>query len=258
MTGRFDGQTILITGGSRGMGASHARGFIAEGANVVIGDVLDDEGHTVAAELGPRCHYLHLDVSDPDQWAAAVTATEAKYGPIAVLINNAGFGTASLLADTSTEDWRGVLSVIIDGTFYGIRAAVPSIRRNGGGAIINISSYAGLAGTPLSGSYTTSKFALRGLTRVAAMELGCDNIRVNSIHPGYVATPALTGLTPEMAGLRNKLAIVRMAESEEVTKMVLFVASEDAAYCTGSEFVIDGGWSAGSPVPIGASEALWG
>ena len=256
MTGRFESRTVLISGGARGMGASHAAGFVAEGANVVIGDVRDEEGQALADELGDRVMYVHLDVSDPDQWSRAVTAAESTYGAISVLVNNAGFGGRDTLVDTTPEDWRRVLSVNLDGSFYGIRATVPSMRAYGGGAIVNTSSYAGLRGTPLNGSYATSKFALRGLTKTAAFELAPDNIRVNSVHPGYVQTPLLDGQTPETMGLRWKLAMPRFGQPEEVTKMVLFVCSDDASYSTGAEFVVDGGWSAGSPIPVRSGEPI--
>jgi 3alpha(or 20beta)-hydroxysteroid dehydrogenase len=252
--GRFSGKTVLVTGGARGMGASHARGFADEGAQVVIADILDDPGQALAEQIGAAARYVHLDVSQPDQWENAINITEAAFGPLGVLVNNAGIGGGGgQLADISTADWRRVLEVNLDGSFYGIRAAIPSLRRNGGGAIANISSLCGLIGSPLSGAYTTSKFALRGLTRVAAIEYGRENIRVNSIHPGYVETPILRGLTAEQAGVDLKLSLPRMAQPEEVTKMVLFVCSDDASYSTGAEFVVDAGWSAGAPIPIGAN-----
>ncbi|MDH6291334.1 glucose 1-dehydrogenase [Rhodococcus opacus] len=256
MSRRFDARTVLISGGARGMGASHAAGFLEEGANVVIGDVRDDEGGELVSKLGERARYVHLDVSDPDQWTDAVAVAEATFGPVSVLVNNAGFGGRDTLVDTSPDEWRRVLSVNLDGSFYGIRATVPSMRRFGGGAIVNTSSYAGLAGTPLNGSYAASKFALRGLTRTAAFELAADNIRVNSIHPGYIQTPLIAGVSPEAVGLQKKLAMPRFGQPEEVTKMVLFVCSDDASYSTGAEFVVDGGWSAGSPIPVRGSEPL--
>ncbi len=254
MPGRFDGRTVLISGGARGMGASHARGFCAEGANVVIGDVRDDAGQQLAGELGPAARYVHLDVTSEDDWTKAVAFAEEAYGPLAVLVNNAGVGGGGQLVDIELQEWRRVLSVNLDGCFLGIKAAVPSMRRGGGGAIANISSLAGLVGTPLSGPYTASKFALRGLTKVAALELGREGIRVNSVHPGYVQTPILMGLTAEQAGVDLKLALPRMAQPSEVTRMVLFICSDEASYSTGAEFVVDGGWSAGAPISIGANK----
>lgn len=257
MSQRFNDTTVLITGGARGMGAEHARGFHAEGASVVVADILDDDGQALAGELGDRARYVSLDVTEPDQWEAAVATAEDAYGPVGVLVNNAGIGgPPTTVADTDPDEWRKVMAVNLDGVFYGIRAVVPSMRKAGGGSIVNISSFAGLEGTPLSNAYSASKFAVRGLTKTAAFELGRENIRVNSVHPGYIETPILGGLSPEDAGLDLKLALPRMAQPEEVTKLVLFVASTDASYSTGSEFVIDGGWSAGDPFPIAANETF--
>jgi 3alpha(or 20beta)-hydroxysteroid dehydrogenase len=254
MPGRFDGRTALISGGARGMGASHARGFCDEGANVIIADVLDDAGQELADELGKAARFVHLDVTSLDDWTRAVAFAEETYGPLAVLVNNAGVGGGGQLVDIELDEWRRVLSVNLDGCFLGIKAVVPSMRRNGGGAIANISSLAGLVGTPLSGPYTTSKFALRGLTKVAALELGREGIRVNSVHPGYIETPILMGLTAEQAGVDLKLALPRMAQPNEVTRMVLFICSDEASYSTGAEFVVDGGWSAGAPISIGSNK----
>jgi 3alpha(or 20beta)-hydroxysteroid dehydrogenase len=235
------------------MGAAHVRCFAAEGANVVIGDVVDDLGAELAAELGGAGKYVHLDVSEPNDWSKAVADAERTFGPISVLVNNAGIGPdPARIADTPTEVWRKVLSVNLDGCFFGIRAVVPSMRRAGSGSILNVSSAAGLIGTPMQAPYTTSKFALRGLTKTAAVELGIENIRVNAIFPGYVVTPLLEskGFTSEDAGLDAKLAIPRMAQPEEVSRAVLFLCSSEATYVTGAEFSIDGGYAAGSPVPI--------
>jgi 3alpha(or 20beta)-hydroxysteroid dehydrogenase len=249
VTPRFQNRTVFVTGGARGMGASHVRAFVSEGANIVIADILDDEGRALATELGNSAHYVHLDVSDVTQWQAAVHDAETRFGAIHVLVNNAGIGgiPASLL-DTEIDDWNRVLRVNLDGTFFGIKTAAPSIIRAGGGAIVNVSSFAGLLGSPLLGGYSASKFAVRGLTKVAAMELGPSRIRVNSIHPGYIRTPLLEGIPDE--AVHGRLAIDRIATPEDVTPVVLFAASDDARYCTGAEFAVDGGWSAGEPSPI--------
>lgn len=249
MTLRFAERTVLITGGARGMGASHVRAFVAEGARVVIADILDDEGHKLAAELGDWAYYVHLDVSDIAHWQTAVQTTESRFGPVHVLVNNAGIGgTPATVVDTDLDEWHRVLGINLDGTFFGIKTAVPSIIRAGGGAIVNVSSFAGLMGSPLLGGYAASKFAVRGLTKVAAMELGPLGIRVNSIHPGYIRTPLLEGIPDE--AIRGRLAIERIASPDDVTPVVLFAASDDARYCTGAEFAVDGGWSAGEPSPI--------
>jgi 3alpha(or 20beta)-hydroxysteroid dehydrogenase len=250
MTTRFDGQSVLITGGARGMGEAHVRGFVAEGARVVIADVLDEEGAALADQLGDSTMYVHLDVSDEAQWRTVVQHAEEAFGPLRVLINNAGIsGVPAALVDTDIDVWRRVHAVNLDGTFLGIKSVVPSMLRGGaGGAIVNISSFAGLMGSPLIGAYGASKFAIRGLTKTAAMELGPQGIRVNSVHPGYIRTPLLEGIPDE--AIHGRLAIERVATPADVTPVVLFAASSDAGYCTGAEFAVDGGWSAGEPSPI--------
>jgi 3alpha(or 20beta)-hydroxysteroid dehydrogenase len=246
---RFRDRTVFITGGARGMGASHARAFADEGARVVIADVLDDEGTALAAEIGDSARYVHLDVSDEQQWVDVVAEAETSFGPIRVLVNNAGIGgSPTTLMDTDTGEWKKVLAVNLDGTFFGIKTVAPSMIRAGGGAIVNVSSFAGLLGSPFLGSYAASKFAVRGVTKVAAMELGQFGITVNSVHPGFIRTPLIEGIPDDV--VHGRLAIARMATPEDVTPMVLFAASDGAAYCTGTEFVVDGGWAAGEPTPI--------
>jgi 3alpha(or 20beta)-hydroxysteroid dehydrogenase len=239
MMARFDGQTVIVTGGSRGMGESHVRGFIGEGASVVIADVLEEEGRAVASELGDRAVFVRLDVTSDEQWSDAVRTAEESFGSVSVLVNNAGIDQNEPLVEIDPALWRQVLEINLTGTFLGIRAVVASMRRAGGGAIINISSEAGLAAHPGLSAYGTSKWGVRGLTKYAALELGHQGIRVNSIHPGFVATAMLD--TPSTAVMSAALPIPRVAQPQEVTNLVLFVASEEAAYMTGTEFVIDGG-----------------
>jgi 3alpha(or 20beta)-hydroxysteroid dehydrogenase len=250
MTQRFDGRTVLVTGGARGMGESHVRAFVTEGARVIIADVLDDEGAALSDELGDATIYQHLDVSDEDQWRETIQRAESAVGTVDVLVNNAGIsGVPASLLDTDLDVWHRVLAVNLDGTFLGIKVTAPSMLRGGrGGAIVNISSFAGLIGSPLIGAYAASKFAIRGLTKTAAMELGPQGIRVNSVHPGYIRTPLLDGIPDE--AVHGRLAIERVATPADVTPVVLFAASADAGYCTGAEFAVDGGWSAGEPSPI--------
>lgn len=256
MSERFTDKVVVITGGASGMGATHARGFIEEGARVVLADVNDEAGQKLADELGSNARYRHLDVSDEADWDAVMDFTEAEFGPVSVMVNNAGIGGAGTPVEASTlAAWRKTLSINLDGVFLGTRAAIRSMKKAGGGSIINISSFAGLVATPFSSDYTTSKFAVRGFTKAAAMEVADDNIRVNSVHPGYIRTPILGPLGDEV--VIGKTAIKRMAQPEEVTKMVLFIASDDASYSTGSEFVVDGGWSAGSPVGIAESNTAY-
>jgi 3alpha(or 20beta)-hydroxysteroid dehydrogenase len=235
--GRFDNTVALISGGARGMGASHARGLIAEGARVVIGDILDDEGKLLADELGDSCTYVHLDVTDDDQWREAVATAERVYGPVGLLVNNAGivaYGPCELMPP---EEFRRVIEINLTGTFLGMHNAVPSMRRAGGGVIINISSTAGMMGYASISAYAASKWGVRGMTKSAAMELGKDGIRVVSVHPGPIRTPMTADFGDEMTATQP---IKRFGEPEEVTKMVLFLAA-DATYSTGSEFVVDGG-----------------
>jgi 3alpha(or 20beta)-hydroxysteroid dehydrogenase len=240
---RFDKRTVIITGGARGMGASHARGFVAEGANVVIADVLEQEGRKLAGELGDHAIFSRLDVTSDKDWAATAAAAEAAFGPVSVLINNAGIVSFAAIADTEPAVWRRVIDINLTGTYLGIRAVVPSMRRAGGGAIVNISSAGGMMAYPYTAAYAASKWGVRGLTRTAALELGRDNIRVNSIHPGPIRTPMTAGpqAAAATAAEAKHLAIARVAEPEEVTRLVLFVASDEASFSTGSEFIVDGG-----------------
>jgi 3alpha(or 20beta)-hydroxysteroid dehydrogenase len=247
---RFDNRTVIITGGARGMGASHARGFIAEGANVVIADILEQEGRTLADELGDHAIFSRLDVTNDKDWAATVAAAEDAFGPVSVLINNAGIARFGVIEETEPAAWRQVIDVNLTGTYLGIRAVVPSMRKAGGGAIVNIASIESMKSEFGIGAYVASKWGVRGMTKTAALELGRDNIRVNSIHPGAVRTPMTAG--PDTAALAaaaiKDLAIPRMGEPEEITRLVLFVASDEASFSTGSEFIADGGYLLG-PVP---------
>ena len=236
--GRMDGQVVLISGGARGMGAAEASLLAEEGASVVIGDVLDEEGRRSADGIGSGCRFVHLDVTSETDWEAAVADAEEAFGPLTVLVNNAGVAAMSPLEQTAVDDFRRVLEVNLVGTFLGIRSALPSLRRAGGGSIVNISSTAGLAGYPLLGSYVASKWGVRGLTKTAALELARENIRVNSVHPAPIAT-AMTAGWDETAITGNQ-PIPRFGTPDEVARMVLFIAAE-ATYSTGAEFVVDGG-----------------
>jgi 3alpha(or 20beta)-hydroxysteroid dehydrogenase len=244
-TGRLDGKVALITGAARGQGAVEARLFVAEGAKVVVADVLDAEGEAVAKELGDAARYLHVDVSQPDQWDAAVTATEEAFGRLDVLVNNAGILHFASIEKMSVEDYMRVVNVNQLGTFLGMKAVIPALRRAGGGSIVNISSIEGILAMGGTVAYASTKFAIRGMTKVAALELGRDGIRVNSVHPGTIRTP----MTDEMGDITPIARIIplrRVGESEDVASVVLFLASDDAGYCTGAEFVVDGGVLAGS------------
>jgi 3alpha(or 20beta)-hydroxysteroid dehydrogenase len=252
---RFDHRTVIVTGGARGMGAAHARGFVAEGANVVIADLLEKEGRTLADELGDQA--TRLDVTSDRDWAATVAAAEHVFGPVSVLVNNAGIVRFGPIAETEPAVWRQVIDINLTGTYLGIRAVVSSMRKAGGGAIVNISSAGGMMAYPNTAAYVASKWGARGLTKTAALELGRDNIRVNSIHPGPVRTPMTAGpdATAAVAAQARHLAIPRVAEPEEITQMVLFVASDEAGFSTGSEFIVDGGVLLGPAPPYERAEA---
>jgi len=244
---RFDGQTVLVTGATSGMGASHVRGFHAAGAQVVIAARDHKAGTAFAADLGPSAFAVRLDVTSEQDWAAALDAVSSRFGPLSVLVNNAGTQhPAALIEDTPTEVWDRTLAVNLTGQFLGIKHATPSLRAAGGGSIINIASTMGNVGQACYAPYVASKWALRGLTRTAALELGRDNIRVNSIHPGVVATPLITESLdggPAIGDLYSPapFAVPRLGTPEEVTALVLHLASTDGAFATGAEFVLDGG-----------------
>ncbi len=239
---RFEGRTALVTGAARGMGASHARGLVAEGARVVVADVLEDEGRALAGALGERALFVRLDVTSERDWASAVGAAEEAFGPLSVLVNNAGILRTGALEDTDPAAWRQVLDVNLTGVFLGICAVAPSLRRAGGGAIVNVSSSAALQATAELGAYSASKWALRGLGMTAALELAPDRIRVNTVFPGVTETEMIVPLSDErrLGGVATN-PIPRVADAAEITRLVLFVASDDAGFSTGSEFVADGG-----------------
>ncbi|MGH9184689.1 MAG: glucose 1-dehydrogenase [Acidimicrobiales bacterium] len=244
--GRLDRKVALISGGARGQGEAEARRFATEGARVVIGDVLDDEGKAVADDLGDACTYTRLDVTQEDSWAEAVRVAVDTFGALHVLVNNAGIlGPFRELVDLPLDDFVRVITVNQVGVFLGMKHAAPAIEASGGGSIVNISSIGGLWGIPFAAAYSSSKFAVRGLTRVGALELGRRNIRVNSVHPGGVDTPMTQEVGGSEAGFYRRLPIPRVGTVDDITNVVLFLASDESAYCTGSEFVVDGGSLAG-------------
>lgn len=244
--GRFDGWVALISGGARGMGASHVRGLVAEGAKVVFGDLLDDEGEALSEELGDPAHYLHLNVTKDDDWKMAVAAAEEAFGPISLLVNNAGIVAYGAVDEMDPDEFRRVIDINLTGVFLGMHYTVPSMRKAGGGAIINISSTAGLMGYATISAYGASKWGVRGMTKAAAMELGGDNIRVMSIHPGPIRTPMTADMGEELTAAQP---IKRFGKPEEVTKLMMFMAA-DATYSTGSEWIVDGGAVLGPVIDI--------
>ena len=255
--GRLDGKVALISGAARGMGQAEARLFAAEGAVVVVADILEEEGQQLAKELGDAAIFQPLDVRSEDQWAQAVSTTTDVFGKLNVLINNAGIVIPSPLRDLTLENYQAVLDVNQTGVFLGMRAVIPAMEAAGGGSIVNVSSIDGLIGMDLVFSYVASKFAVRGMTKTAALELAPSSIRVNSLHPGFVHTrmgdPAGDGGSREMLdryGAR-RIPAGRAGEPEELAAVALFLASDEASYCTGAEFVADGGFTAGEPLPRG-------
>lgn len=240
---RLDGKVAIITGGARGMGAEDARRLVAEGAKVVIGDVLDAEGEAVAAELGAAAVYVHLDVTSEESWAAAVDAAHDAFGPVSVLVNNAGVLSYGAVDTIEKAEFERVAAVNVVGPLLGMKAVAGDMRAAGGGAVVNISSAAGLIPMANLGSYVASKWALRGLTKVAAMDLGHAGIRVNSIHPGGVETPMAAGTSEEMfAGY----AIPRIGDVAEIASAVAFLVSDEASFITGAELAVDGGMALGT------------
>jgi 3alpha(or 20beta)-hydroxysteroid dehydrogenase len=254
--GRFEGQTVLVTGATGGMGRSHVQAFHHEGAAVVIAARDEAAGVALAEQLGERALAVRLDVTDEEQWTAAVAAAEQRFGPISVLVANAGVQhPPTLLEDADRSLWDTVTAVNVTGTALGMRAVAPSMRRRGGGVIVTVASTMAHGGTAAFGPYVAAKWAVRGLTRTAALELGRDAIRVVSLTPGVVATPLITKPladgVPAIAEIFDPepFAVPRMGDPDEISRALLFLASPDAAFITGSELVIDGGLLLGPALP---------
>jgi len=247
---RLAGKVALITGAARGQGEAEAQLFVAEGAKVVLGDVLDDPGKGVAKSLGDSAVYLHHDVSREESWANFVATALQTFGQIDVLVNNAGILHVAPIAEIKLEHYMRVIQVNQVGCLLGMKAVIPSMAKAGGGSIVNISSISGIEGAIGLVSYVSSKFAIRGMTKTAALELGRLGIRVNAICPGGIDTPMGRG---DSEGFENvdssawyrALPLQRIGKPDEVAKLALYLASSEAAYCTGAEFVIDGGALAG-------------
>lgn len=244
MSRRVAGKVALISGGARGLGESHARALVAEGAQVVIGDVLDREGEALADELGDSAFYVHLDVTDAAQWESAVEVTIGTFDTPTILVNNAGIQNGGLIGSFPLDEWQKILDINLTGTFLGCRAvADPMIAAGNGGSIINTSSIQGMRGAVGTHGYTATKFAVRGLTKSVAMELAPHKIRCNSIHPAQVRTEMTKGIPEDLL----LTALGRAADPAEVSAMMLFLASDESSYCTGAEYLVDGGLTAGVP-----------
>jgi 3alpha(or 20beta)-hydroxysteroid dehydrogenase len=241
--GRVDGKVAVISGGARGMGASHARTLTGEGAKVVIGDLRDDEGKALADDLGDAARFVHLDVTQPEHWQAVIATAVDEFGKLDVLVNNAGIVNGDALQNFALADWQRIIDVNLTGTFLGLQAAIEPMIAAGGGSIVNVSSVEGLPGSAWVHGYVASKFGVCGLTKSAALELAPHGIRVNSIHPGLIRTPMTSGIPEDFL----TIPLGRAADPVEVSNFVLFLASDESSYATGSELVIDGGLVAGVP-----------
>ena len=249
---RLQGKVAIITGGARGQGAAEARMFVREGAKVVFGDILDDEGRQVEAEIaaaaGGEAVYVRLDVTDEDAWREAVGTAVSRFGKVDILVNNAGIASWDAGDDATVEDWDRIMEVNAKGVFLGTKAVIPAMRAAGGGSIINISSISGMVGqTNIHPGYNASKGAVRVLTKSTAVQHAAEGIRCNSIHPGPVKTPMTERgwSDPEwLQAMRRRTPLGRYADPDEIAYGVLFLASDESSFMTGSEMVIDGGVTA--------------
>jgi 3alpha(or 20beta)-hydroxysteroid dehydrogenase len=244
IVGSLDGKVAIVTGAARGQGRAEAELFAREGATVVLADVLDDVGAAAAAAIGRGARYTHLDVTDEDAWEQAVADTVAETGGVDVLVNNAAVFHRRALEDETVDGMQQLWSVNLLGPFLGMRTVAAAMRERGGGSIVNVSSAAGLTGFAWQSAYGSTKWALRGLTKVAAIELGASGIRVNSVHPGVVDTEMIAGLHADRF---TGAPLARCAQPEEIAAVVRFLASDEASYLTGAELAVDGGMLAGPP-----------
>lgn len=243
--GRLSGKVAIVTGASQGMGAAHATLFVKEGAKVILTDVNEAAGAKLAAELGENAVFIKQDVTKKSEWDSLVQAAESKFGTVTVLVNNAGvLGPIRTTAELSEDEFLKVCAVNQLGVFLGMQAVLPGMIKAGGGSIVNISSVAGIVaiyGAP-SLAYVASKFAVRGMTKQVAVEYGKHNIRVNSIHPGYIRTPMMVAATDEEGGeALAQIPLGRLADPSEVSNLALFLACDESSFITGSEHIIDGG-----------------
>ncbi len=241
---RLAGKVAIITGAAQGMGAAHAKLFVAHGAKVVLTDLNEEKGQAFAAELGENALFVKQNVTSEEDWAAVIAKAEEAFGPVNVLVNNAGITMAKNMLDVTVEEYRRIVEINQVSVFLGMKAVAPSMMKAGGGSIVNISSMNGLVAGAIG--YTDTKFAVRGMTKAAALNLAPMGIRVNSVHPGVIATPMVVQEDTKAAveEFSKHIPLKRVAQPEEVSNMVLFLASDESSYSTGSEFVIDGGLTA--------------
>jgi 3alpha(or 20beta)-hydroxysteroid dehydrogenase len=242
MSGKLSGKVAIVTGGSRGQGASHVRAMVREGAKVALTDVRVELGEALAAELGDRAMFIQHDVSKPQDWDRVVAATEAAFGPINILVNNAGIVFLKELQEMTFEEYERVIAVNQTSVFLGMKAVLASMRRAAGGSIINISSAAANKGIRGNLAYTAAKAAIGGMGRVAALELTADNIRVNTVLPGIIRTPMVDEPDADrVAAMIAGIPVKRLGSPAEVSNLIVYLASDDSSYSTGSEFIVDGG-----------------
>ncbi|WP_298826130.1 glucose 1-dehydrogenase [uncultured Planococcus sp.] len=241
--GRLNGKVAIITGGARGMGAAHAKRFLEEGAKVVITDILTEEGEAVARDLRNDIKFMEHDVTKASEWERVIMETESVFGPVNVLVNNAGIALLKTIGKMTEAQYRKVIDVNQVSVFLGMKYVHPSMSKAESGSIINISSISGLSGNTDSIAYSASKFAVRGMTKSAAIEFGGEGIRVNSVHPGITETPMVR--KSRVSKMAKAIPLQRTAQPEEVSDLLVYLASDESAYVTGAEFVIDGGLTAG-------------
>ncbi|GAA0390874.1 glucose 1-dehydrogenase [Paenibacillus motobuensis] len=247
--GKLDGKVVIVTGASGGQGQLHARTLASEGAKVVLTDLVEEGGKQVAEEIGDNAIFVKHNIASESEWNNVVNKAEEAFGPVTVLINNAGIAGSAvgkLTGDIPLEEFEQVMNVNATGTFLGMKAVIPSMKKAGGGSIVNISSIGGQFASKGAMAYHTSKFAVTGMTKAAALDYAQDNIRVNSVHPGTIESPALeaAGAEETVKKIKEKTPLRRLGKPEEAAKLVLFLASDDSSFSTGAEFVIDGGVTA--------------
>ncbi|WP_313802660.1 glucose 1-dehydrogenase [Sphingobium sp.] len=240
---RLKGKTALITGGARGMGASHARAFVREGAAVIITDLLEEEGTALVSELGDAASFIRHDVTRSTDWKAVEAQVKDRFGTLDILVNNAAIGHLIRFDELTEDEFRRFFEINQLSVFHGTKAAVALMDPTLGGSIVNISSVAGITAAPDGFAYIASKFAVRGMTKSAALDLAKRKIRVNSVHPGMIRTPMLAG-TDMADDLMHMIPLGRLGDPADITNIVIYLGSDESSYCTGAEFVVDGGWTA--------------
>ena len=241
---RIDGKIALITGGAHGMGAAECKLFVEAGAHVIVTDIDTDSGKSTTEAIGTGCEFIHHDVTCQNSWSSVVNQIEQAYGKIDILVNNAGIFRVMGLLETSLDDWNELIAVNQTGTFLGLQSVLPTMQRQGSGSIINLSSITGLSGAYLCPAYATTKWAVRGLTKSAALEFASTGIRINSVHPGLIDTRMMNEFNRTSDELKHRVPFGRLGTVDEVARLVLYLASDDSSYCTGHEFVVDGAMKA--------------